>query len=322
MNIKHFAAALLLAVGASAGISHADLETQGIPTFTGKKEVELGYAKTFKGTKRVIVATTFLNISVAGEASGFVQRGGGSAKAKSKFVVNGVDKAFAQALAQKAYDETVASFREAGWEVLTYDDIKSHEDVAGHDRLKKDAAWDMPTKKEGGNLFIVATPRDEMALDDFNRMNWKLRKVAKEREAMVYIPSYTFIAPQLWVETSRGYKSSSVAVNSAPGITLMPGGIMAYTINHKAAGGLFNNLEQYVHLADDAGVISEATDTSPDFANALSKSLSALTGGGSIAKNSTFFGYTLNREKYEAAVLGTISNFNDAVAKKSVEYKK
>ena len=39
-------------------------------------------------------------------------------------------------------------------------------------------------KKEGGNLFVVATPRDEMALDDFNRMNWKLRKVAKEREQL------------------------------------------------------------------------------------------------------------------------------------------
>lgn len=319
MSIKQIAAALLITVGAAT--AHADLETQGIPTFTGKKEVEIGYVKTFKGSKRIIVPTAFLNVTVSGEAGGFVQRGGSSAKAKSKFVVNGIDKAFAQALAQKAYDETIASFREAGWEVLTYDDIKSHEDVAGYDRMKKDAAWDMPTKKEGGNLFVVATPRDEMALDDFNRMNWKLRKVAKEREAMVYIPSYTFIAPQLWVETSRGYKSSSVGVNSAPGITLMPAGIMAYTINQKAAGGLINNREQYVHLADDAGVISEATDTSPEFANALSKTLSALGGGGWISKNSAFFGYTLNREKYEAAVLATVSNFSDVVAKKSAEYK-
>lgn len=322
MNIKQVAVALLIAVGAAAGTAHAAIETKGVPTFKdNKKEIDYWNVKFFKGAKRIIVPTATVKLVVSGEVGAFVQRGGNSAKAKSKYVVSGIDKEFAQAMAKKVQDDVITQFRAAGWEVLSYDDIKAEKDVVEEDRLKVDAAWQMPVDKNAGNLFVVANPTDEQNFK-MDKIHWNLRKIAKERDAVIYAPTYTFIAPQFWAETSRGYKSSSVQVNSAPGVTLMPAGIYAIFLNHKGAGGAFKNNEQYVHLADDAGVISEATDKSPEFANALSKTLAALGGGGYIDSKVGFYGYTLNREKFEAGVLGTITNFNTAVAAETAEYRK
>lgn len=319
MSIKRAAAALLIVIGATVGMAHAAIETKGVPTFKdNKKEIEYWNIKLFKGAKRIIVPTATVRLVVSGEVGAVAQRGGNSAKVKSKYVVSGIDKEFAQGLAKKVQEDAIAKFRAAGWEVLSYEDIKAEQDVVEEERLKIDAAWQMPVDKNAGNLFIIANPTDAQNFR-MDKVHWK---IAKDREAVIYAPSYTFIAPQFWAETSRGYKSSSAQVNSAPGVTLMPGGIYNIFINHKGGGGAFKNTEQYVHLADDAGVIGDASDKSPEFANALSKTLSALGGGGWIDSKVGFYGYTLNREKFEAGVLGTITNFNGEVAAKTAEYRK
>lgn len=323
MNIKHFAAAILLAFGATAGLAGAAEETKGVPTFQdNKKEIEFFNVKFFKGAKRVIVPTATLKLIVSGSVSATAQSGGNSAKAKSKYVVSGIDKEYAQGLAKKIQDDAIARFRAAGWEVLAYEDIQADEDVAKQDRMKVDASWQMPVDKNGGNLYVIANPTDAQNFDKLDRLGWNLRKVAKEREAVIYMPSYTFNAPQFWAETRRGYKSATASVNSAPGVTLPARGIFAFFINHKAAGGSIANNEMYVHLADDAGVISEAGDQSPEFANALSKTLATMGGGGWINSKVGFYGYALNREKFEAGVLATVANFNTVAANKTAEYRK
>lgn len=322
MSIKRIAAALLIVMGATAGMAHAAIETKGVPTFKdSKKEIEYWNIKLFKGAKRIIVPTATVKLVVSGEVGAVAQRGGNSAKAKSKYVVSGIDKEFAQGLAKKVQEDLIAQFRAAGWEVLSYDDIKGEKDVVEEDRLKIDDAWQMPVDKNAGNLFIVANPTDAQNFR-MDKLHWNLRKLAKERDAVIYAPSYTFIAPQFWAEVSRGYKSSSATVNSAPGVTLMPAGFYHIFLNHKGGGGAFKNTDQYVHLADDAGVISDATDKSPEFANALSKTLAALGGGGYIDSKVGFYGYALNREKFEAGVMGTVTNFNSAVAAETSEYRK
>lgn len=322
MKPRFIAWALLMVMGMATGYAQAAIETQGVPTFKdNKKEIDYWNVKFFKGAKRIIVPTATVRLVVSGEVGAVVQRGSSSAKAKSKYVVSGIDKEFAQAMAKKVQEDVIAQFRAAGWEVLSYDDIKAEKDVVEEDRLKIDGAWQMPVAKNAGNLYVVANPTDEQNFK-MDKIHWNLRKLAKERDAVIYAPSYTFIAPQFWAETSRGYKSSSAQVKSAPGVTLMPGGIYAIFLNHKGAGGAFKNNEQYVHLADDAGVISDATDQSPEFANALSKTLAALGGGGSIDSKVGFYGYALNREKFEAGVMATITNFNTQVAAETREYRK
>ncbi len=321
MSIKYFAGALLLAFGFAISMSYASVETKGIPTFQdNKKEIEYFKVKYFKGAKRIVVPTVNLKLLVSGTASAAAQSGGNSARVKSKFVVSGIDKEFAQGLAKKIQDDTIARLRDVGWEVLSYEDIKADEPVVKEERLKIDPAWQMPVEKIGGSLYVVANPSDEQNFDS-SRLGWNLRKVAKEREAVVYTPTFNFSAPQFWGEVSRGYKSKTASINSAPGVTLPARGAYVAFLNHKAAGGSIANNEMYVHVADDAGVLSEATDASPTFANALSKALATM-GGGWINSKVGFYGYTLNREKFEAGVLGTVTNFNTVVAKETAKYLK
>lgn len=309
-------AALMLVTNA-----HAAIETQGVPTFTGKKEVNFWNVKFFKGAKRVIIPTATVKMTIGGAAAGQVSRGGNVAKAKVKYVVTGLDKAFLQSLAKKAYDNAVESFRAAGWEVLTFDDIKSEADVVKLDKLAVDEKWGLPVDKVAGHNYAIAFPTDEMNMKGgFTGLHWALRGVAKDKEAVVYIPSYQFEVPQFWVETSRGYATSSVEVKKAPGVTIMPSSFMNIFLNHKAAGGTITNAEQYVHLADNTGVFEKYDDKSPNVANALSVALSHLTGSGTIDKGVWVYNFAVDTKILEPGVIGTITNFNKAAAEGTVKF--
>jgi hypothetical protein len=322
MNGRSIFKSAVISLVLFSSVANAAIETKGIPTFTdSKKEITHFNTKFFKGAKRIIIPTATVKVSVAGAVGGTVSRGGNVAKAKAKFVVTGADKTYLQAISKKAYEDAVAKFRAAGWEVLTFDDVKSEPDVTNLAKFDNDEKWAMPLDREGGLTYAIAFPSDEMNMKGgFTGLHAALRGLAKEKEAVVFIPSYTLITPQFWVETSRGYKSSSIGVNNAPGVTVMPSGFYCLFINHKGAGGAISNSDQYVHLADNAGVLEKVDDKSPTFANGLGEALSHLTGAGKINKGLWIYSFALNTEVFESAVLTTIGNFNAVAAKGTAEY--
>src|SRR5688572_13600893 len=102
-----------------------------VPRFAWAAEVkvQVNKPKSLGESTTFIVPTVFVKLPVAGKV--FVSKQGGalsiigggnanSVKASAHYNVQGMDKAFAQKIAGKVYDDFVARLREAGYTVKTY----------------------------------------------------------------------------------------------------------------------------------------------------------------------------------------------------------
>lgn len=145
------------------------------------------------------------------------------ASAKARVFVEGFTKEMAQGLARKIYDDLVQKVRDAGYKVLTYDDVKG--DVAAFARMEANPKFGMPVKmfdKGPGIDFMIVTPSDEQAFD-YNFATgptWPWRDMTKSRKVVTILPQIYYNLPQVWAEKGGGMFSSSVKIKIDPAMKL------------------------------------------------------------------------------------------------------
>lgn len=328
-------AATLLLTGclAKPAASPAAAPVAAAPAAMGHMEVVAAYADDLSDYGRtVVVPTAYVKVLVQGRTvvtqpgNSLQTLGGGkpnAVEAIASYRVAGMDKALAQSLARQAYDDFVAKLRAAGFTVLTYDDVKARYYVQVAVRDKADPAWGMPVEapQGSGNVYLVAAPSDEQqfrigltgVFTEF--MN---RGLSKFDDAVVVIPTYTLVAPQVWGETGTGYKTISAKLNAQPGMSLQYasatwlGRSRLRSTGGKAAGVVLRN--PVANLSPRAGELVRTADTTPTASNTLSKALSLLTGAGRTHTTSVEYAFTIDRNAYEAGAMTGIGTFNDAVA--------
>lgn len=280
--------------------------------------------------KTVVVPTLYLTLLTDGRVAAAKQSGlfGGnnSVKAAASYQVAGLDKAFAQQLAQAAYDDFVGRLRAAGYTVLTYADVKDREFVRGARRETEAGPMGLPTFSEGGNNYVVATPSDEQFFRKGLGGGWFAEFLGGGKnlftDATLIIPTYTFHAPQAWTDTSAGYKSISAEANVAEGMNL-------WTANAHWVGQPKSRMmrgipgvatrEQLINVTEKAGSVVKAEDTTPQAANVVSGLLSALSGAGRITASSALYRLTVDRAAYSQGVMNGVRAFNAEVAKAAAE---
>lgn len=296
-------------------------------------KVNVGYVEDMASYGKVVVVPTAYvkllvdgSVFIAKQGSGLGALGGASTnsvKAKGSYKVAGIDKAFAQGLAKQAYDDFVTQLRGAGYTVLTYDDIKSRDFVAAAARDTGSGEWGLPTEKAigGRDTYVVAAPSDEMAFKiGFTGVFAEFIKYGKPKftDAAMVIPTYTIHAPQAAGETDSGFNRIEASVSVSPGMNLQHASAMWMGAPKVRMGG--KNLpgvalkEPVINLSENAGTLTRV-DTTPTGANALSKALSIMGGGGSISSSSANYTYTIDPALYSAAALRGVVSFNGEVAK-------
>lgn len=283
--------------------------------------------------KTVVVPTAYVTLLTDGRVSavkqaGFFQRGSGSAGASASYRVQGIDKAYAQQLARAAYEDFVAQMRQAGYKVVTYEDIRERDPVKGAARDTAAGSLGLPTSAQGGNNFVTAAPSDDQLFAS-GFAGGKFSEFisggkSKFTDATVIIPHYTFVAPQAWAEGSRGYNSVSAEANVAPGMNLLVANAhwMGAPKSRMMSGipGVATR-EQVINVSEKSGTLQKTADTTPQAANTISSALGALTGSGSIQKSSGEYQLTIDREAYTAGILNGVRGFNAEVAKAAAAAK-
>ncbi|HSJ09793.1 MAG TPA: hypothetical protein VK928_07755 [Longimicrobiales bacterium] len=261
--------------------------------------------KNMRGATTVIVPTLYINYSV--EGSLFVAaQGRGSAQAKAEFVVSNFDREFAQQVTANVQADLVRRLRDAGFTVLTHEDVADHAEVAGHKMLRPHRDFGMPSKEFMNVKYIIATPSEATSFDPAmtGYPVWGFRRLARERDAHILVPEYWFSAPQMWGETGRGTNSVRAGVNVAPGIT-MSNGRVAF-MNPRASGGTLI-LKKWVATGDNVGQLvqtEENRSSLPGFSG---------FGAGSIGRSKGSYVLELDRAAFEAAVLRGAGAFNEQI---------
>ncbi len=278
--------------------------------------------------KTLVIPTLYLSLITQGRVSavkqsGMFQSGNATARSSANYRVAGIDKAYAQKLAQAILDNLITQLRQAGYTVLTYADVKDRDVFKAAARDPSASAFN-----EGGNDYLVVTPSDEqmfkigfggIAFSEF----WSRGKT-RIADATLLIPQFTFHAPQAWAEGSRGYKSVSATTNVVHGMNMWTARVtwLGQPVSRMGRGmpGVATR-EQVINVSERVGTLSAGTDASPDAANALSGVLSALSGAGNIQRNVTNYVLTIDRDAFAAGVINGAYNFNTEVARAAAAAK-
>lgn len=287
----------------------------------------------------IVVPTAFVRIMVKGKV--FVAKQGsalsematgGSAntvRASANYKLEGMDKALAQNIAQKAYDDFVAKLRNAGYTVLTYDDIKDRDFIRGADREKPDSEWGVPTDSPRGSsdTYLVASPTDEqafasgMAGGTFNQFIHFGKPLFTD--ATIVIPTYTIVSPRAGGKTEATYSTISAEVNVSPSMAMPYASVFwmgkpKVRIMHGMPGVV--SPYPFGNLTDHAGELTKE-DTTSKAGNAFAKGLSLLTGFGSVTGNSANYTLKIDHDAYLAGAMNGIGAFNTEVARIAQEAK-
>lgn len=259
-------------------------------------------------SKKVLVPTIYLRVATAGSVFVAKQKGKGTASAKATYTVEGHDRDALMALAKKIEADYIAKLRAAGWEVLTYADVASDESVKGMERERGEGALNFPLQKDSnGAVYAVVAPSVEQSFKPaMQGPTWPFRFVCKDRNVTVLIPQIDIIAPQVWAESSSGYKSVTAEIKHLPGMNLNYAMVQGFT--PKGGGVLIKLKGAVVNTTENAGTFTGMTDKTPGAANGLSKGLSVL-GGGSINRASGAYTFAIDREKFNAGVLAGAEAF-------------
>lgn len=316
--------ALGLAIGARAGAPEKDLA--GNELFERPaKEIEFFKLKYLSKADAIILPTLYLDLLTYGkgtatsETSG-LQRMAGKAqstvRAKAEAVVP-LDAALARQLAGRLYDDLVTRLRQEGWTVYTYADIAGEEALQKVKLEKPDKDYGEPVVKYSDGIvkkeYLRFAPEGMLVFDGgLTGPLFKMKKLGAKMKANLVLPILSFDLAQVQLSAERGYSSLSASAGVAPELLLT--GVNYSFLNPKNAGGGIISYP-YRSLDTEAGRVVEQEDVSPEFANALSSALGALTGTGSIQKGHGVYVVEPDWAKVESGVISAGESANDIVAR-------
>jgi hypothetical protein len=277
-------------------------------------------------TKRVIVPSLQLRVLWTGDAAAgktISFRKGVSLKVK--YALSGLTKEDLQGFSKTLYDDLVAKLRAAGWEVLTYDDVKA--DVAGVDRAKLDEKLGLPIQSgEGGTEhYAVAAPSDEMQFKEaLQGWTWPFRKIAKEKDANVFVPVYTVRCPRPSAQaTQSNAAGGDVRIEAKVGLQpflafTKPNGLVLQFINPKGAMGFVAN-NDWLRMTEQAGVAEQVDESAPEFEGTLSWFFKNVVAGNSDSRDYksryALVAFRVDKPVYSEALLKGAEAFNDVAAR-------
>lgn len=282
-------------------------------------------AKELRGGRKILIPTVLVRLATRGSLTvvnqgRFFESGGGTAKAKGKFVVAGLEKAFVQGLARQLQDDLVARLRGIGYTVLTFDDVRTNEEVVKMGRYRANPDYGVPTGSPIGrpNDYVMAFPSDEQAIDPpFQGYAWGFRKVAKELDVSVMVPEYIIDAPLLGGSRRNSSSSRGASVSIAPEMTLFANATLSTAKGKWATFGLKQVLDD---LSENVGDVGDASDDSPRTANAIASGLAQLSPlGANLQSKTGTWGLRINPARYTAAVLRGGVSYNMMIEKAARE---
>jgi hypothetical protein len=260
----------------------------------------LGASKTY------CVPTVVLYVSALGDVwaqSRSFWGGGGNAQAHGKFYVKGYDKDLLQGLATQVQDDLVARLRKLGLTVQTYEDLKAVPEITAVSRQAAEMPWGLPIHTDRGPLtYLVATPSDEQAFDysQITGSVFWLRNMAKERGCVVLVPEIKYSLPQMFGETSSGYKRNEAGIALDPSMKLESG--LVRSIGPKGEAAAFIIQQHGMRLAAEvAGKITKLDEDTTNFSS-------------SWKRNSADFMFTLDTQAFSDGVLRVAQAVNGYIA--------
>lgn len=307
--------AMLVTLAVAASSARAQWATLDDFKAAPGKTVEVFDTKIFRASNRIIIPTLYLRVVTQGSVFASKSSGSSTASAKGKFTVQGHDRVALMALAKQLHDDFVARLRGAGWEVLTFDDIKAEAGVAAMERYTGEGALNFPTQKDGPYTYAIVAPTEAQNFKPVMQgPTWAFRFIAKSMNGTIVVPQLDIVAPQVWTETAKGYKRATAEVKALPGMHLNYAMVLA--LNPRGGGGVTAKLKgAIINTTTDAGSFVSASDESPTGANALSKGLSKLGGGGAINRASGSYVFQIDQAKFDAGVHAGADPFINYVAK-------
>lgn len=317
MHIRSWLTPLIVALALPATAIAGDKLTPNALFDKPDKQVNIDKIKNLGKSKKVLLPTVTLQLLATGDL--FASTGGNSAK--MKYATVGLDKAYVQQLAAEAQQDLAAKMTAAGYEVIGWEQIKDRPDVKEMERRKPGKGIDLPLESPRGssNDYLFVSPSDEQAIKPaMQGLFWTFRKVAKDLDATMLEVIYVLDAPQVWSESERGYKRSSVSVNSAPGMTMTSARITLATA--KMAGGSLMTTGYMTGVSENVGTLSQVKDDTPSGANALSSALSMLGGGSSINRKSGVYVFQVDQPAYATAVRKATTSVNGLFAEAAAEH--
>ncbi len=252
----------------------------------------------FKAAEGFFIPTVYLNVSHHG--SMFVTSG--SASAKAKYLVEGLENALVQELSRKIQVDLGTKLRAAGHKVMMYEDMKNDPEVMKRDRLELDKKLGIPTKDAagaGGATYIIGTGTPEQAFKPaMQGISWAFRGVAKDHKLSVIIPEIWIETPQMSAEKTKGYKSSKASIDIDPGMMLRS--FFVWTIGPKQAGGWVKLKYPWWDAAQNVGTVAKESEERMNL-------------GLGMKRNKGDFTLTLNPEAFSEGVLRAGYAMNDAI---------
>jgi hypothetical protein len=212
------AATLLAALLAATPASTQTFSNAGFEI--NRERVKLGTINSCAKSAAYLVPTLYLYTSARKSLS--AGGGLGRAKSKARVFIEGLSKTELQDIARRIHAEIVARLRAAGFNVLTFDDVRS--DVADKARMSANPRYGMPTHDSRawpGMDFTVATPSDEQALD-YGLMGPQsnFAKAAQRTGATLLLPEIYLTLPQLGATAShtetQTWRSSEANISFDP----------------------------------------------------------------------------------------------------------
>lgn len=224
-----------------------------------------------RGT-RVLIPTVYAQNLIAGVHK--ASKGGAHAKVTA--ANPGITPDLGRLIADELQADLVAKLQAAGCEVLTYADVQTHPVVAGLKPWAPHKTHRLPIASINvgfGDLdFLVSTPTGVPVQQHATIAVWdpgiamRYARVAKEKNAVVVVPTYRFQAPVLHGSARSGLHKSYASAGIAPSMQIPWAGFQLLSAKGAWGSYMLDGVNP-VLLADTVGTItktseSKSTDTS------------------------------------------------------------
>jgi hypothetical protein len=274
----------------------------------------------FAQSKRVILPTLYVRMLAGGNVWTADAAGKETSQVRARFEVDGIDKTLAQNLAKLLYADLADRLRRAGFQVLTFDDVKGNRYFSNLPRhaIESRAGMRIENDRLGTSYFVVA-PSDDMDFSDNPLASTvrMFREGAHDLKANVIVPTFCFDAPAIWAQIERGYRRDAVSVKALPAMSLPPGVMRIEFVTAGGDTGSIRNAGRIANIAPSVGSLYERREELPG--DPALKALNVL--GGLLGGPIHVYQFRIDREAYAAGALKGGVAFNDMVAKVAAKHQ-
>lgn len=289
------------------------------------KQLDVTGVKYLKTSKKILLPTVNVEVLNWGKITSVTQTSalqtlGGASNSTSRSTMEvaiASDVPALRAVAAELYTDLAAKLRAAGWEVITYDEAKSNPVLANIRLDAMDPEIGAPVRKV--NLgkqkmhYTQATPPGMPSMATGMTMPmWGLRSMLTEMGTHALETTYRFDTVALEAKSRHGLTTNTASTSAQANLVLAYAD--GFFLSSKLAGG-WVRLKSPQAIVGDIGEIKQVEDATPRAANALSKGLSVLGGGGAINSTKGIYVAQLNQSALKASILAAGKAFNDEIAK-------